>query len=126
MRVVDSSAWIEWILGSPLGQQLADQIPEPGDCIVPTIVQLELSKWLLREQDEDALNNFIAYTMLCNVVPLDTATARRAAELSVQHKLATADAIIYATALQHDADVLTCDAHFKGLENVIYLPKAMV
>ena len=126
MRVVDSSAWVEWILDSPLGQQLSDQIPEPGDCIVPTIVQLELSKWLLREQDEDALNNFIAYTMLCNVVPLDTAIARRAAEVAMQHKLATADAIIYATALQHDADVLTCDAHFKGLENVIYLPKAMV
>ncbi|QND47492.1 type II toxin-antitoxin system VapC family toxin [Rhizobium lusitanum] len=126
MRVVDSSAWIEWILDSPLGQQLSDQIPEPGDCIVPTIVQLELSKWLLREQGEDALNNFIAYTMLCNVVSLDTAIARRAAEITVQHKLATADAIIYATALQHDADVLTCDAHFKGLENVIYLPKAIV
>lgn len=126
MRVVDSSAWIEWILDSPLGQQLSDQIPEPGDCIVPTIVQLELSKWLLREQGEDALNNFIAYTMLCNVVSLDTAIARRAAEVTVQHKLATADAIIYATALQRDADVLTCDAHFKGLENVIYLPKALV
>jgi predicted nucleic acid-binding protein len=126
MRVVDSSAWIEWILDSTLGQQLSDRMPEPSDCIVPTIVQLELSKWLLREQDEDALNNFIAYTMLCNVVSLDTSVARRAAEVAMQHKLATADAIIYATALQHEADVLTCDAHFMGLENVIYLPKAMV
>lgn len=124
MRVIDSSAWIEWILDSPTGRQLSDQIPAPGDSIVPTIVQLELSKWLLREQDEDALNNFIAYTMLCKVVPLDTAIARRATEICMQHKLATADAIIYATALQHDADVLTCDAHFKGLENVILLPKA--
>lgn len=124
MRVIDSSAWIEWILDSPTGRQLSDQIPAPGDCIIPTIVQLELSKWLLREQNEDALNNFIAYTMLCKIVPLDTAIARRAAEICMQHKFATADAIIYATALQHDADVLTCDAHFKGLENVIFLPKA--
>ncbi|MFT4184030.1 MAG: type II toxin-antitoxin system VapC family toxin [Rhizobium sp.] len=123
MRVVDSSAWIEWLLGSPIGQQLSDQIPKPNRCIVPTIVQLELSKWLLREQGEDALNSFIAYTMLCNVAPMDTAIARRAAEISTQHKLATADAIIYATALQHDADVLTCDAHFEGLEHVTYLPK---
>jgi predicted nucleic acid-binding protein len=124
MRVIDSSAWIEWILDSPTGQQLSDQIPESRDCIVPTIVQLELSKWLLREKGEDALNNFIAYTILCNVVPLDTVIARRAAEISIQHKLATADAIIYATALHHDADVLTCDAHFKELENVIHFPKA--
>ncbi|ENN87659.1 putative nucleic acid-binding protein [Rhizobium freirei PRF 81] len=125
MRVVDSSAWIEWILDSTVGRQLSDQIPEPESCIVPTIVQLELSKWLLREQGEDALNNFIAYTMLCNVISLDTTIARRAAEISVQHKLATADAIIYATALQHEADVLTCDAHFNGLESVIYHPKAI-
>ncbi|MGZ9722937.1 type II toxin-antitoxin system VapC family toxin [Rhizobium miluonense] len=125
MRVVDSSAWIEWILDSTVGRQLSDQIPEPENCIVPTIVQLELSKWLLREQGEDALNNFIAYTMLCNVISLDTTIARRAAEISVQHKLATADAIIYATALQHEADVLTCDAHFNGLESVIYHPKAI-
>lgn len=123
MRVIDSSAWIEWMLNSPTGRQLSGQIPEPGDCIVPTIVQLELSKWLLREQDEDALNNFIAYTMLCRIVPLDTAIARRAAEICAQHKLATADAIIYATALQNEADILTCDAHFEGLEHVTYLPK---
>ncbi|NLS15606.1 type II toxin-antitoxin system VapC family toxin [Rhizobium sp. P40RR-XXII] len=123
MRVIDSSAWIEWLLDSPTGQQLSDQIPKPRDCIVPTIVQLELSKWLLREKDEDVLDNFIAYTMLCNVTPLDTAIARRAAEISAQHKLATADAIIYATALHLDADILTCDAHFKGLENVIYYLK---
>ncbi|KAA1178848.1 type II toxin-antitoxin system VapC family toxin [Rhizobium tropici] len=123
MRVIDSSAWIEWLLDSPTGQQLSDQIPKPHDCIVPTMVQLELSKWLLREKDEDVLDNFIAYTMLCNVTPLDTAIARRASEISTQHKLATADAIIYATALHLDADILTCDAHFKGLENVIYFPK---
>lgn len=125
MRVVDSSAWVEWIVDSPLGRRLSDQMPEPRDCIVPTIVQLELSKWLLREQDEEAVNSFIAYTTLCHVAPLDTAIARRAAELSAQYKLATADAIIYATALHHDADVLTCDAHFKELEGVIYHPKTM-
>ncbi|MBB4569060.1 type II toxin-antitoxin system VapC family toxin [Rhizobium leucaenae] len=125
MRVVDSSSWIEWILDSPIGQRLSGQIPEPRDCIVPTIVQLELSKWLLREQGEDAVNNFIAYTMSCNVVELDAVIARRAAEISMQHKLATADAIIYATALHHDADVLTCDGHFKELENVIYISKTV-
>ena len=42
------------------------------------------------------------------------------------HKLATADAIIYATAEHHDADILTCDAHFKDLDRVIYIDKARV
>jgi predicted nucleic acid-binding protein len=38
--------------------------------------------------------------------------------------LATADAIIYATALAHDADLLTCDRHFEGLAGVRFFEKA--
>ncbi|CAK08688.1 putative PIN/PilT family protein [Rhizobium johnstonii 3841] len=43
--------------------------------------------------------------------------------VAATHKLATADAIIYATAERHDADILTCDAHFKDLERVIHIDK---
>ncbi len=34
--------------------------------------------------------------------------------------VATADAIIYATAQESNAELLTCDAHFEGLPGVIY------
>jgi predicted nucleic acid-binding protein len=37
--------------------------------------------------------------------------------------LATADAIVYATALAHHADLLTCDRHFEGLPRARYVPK---
>ncbi|MCA7120580.1 MAG: PIN domain-containing protein [Acidibrevibacterium sp.] len=47
-----------------------------------------------------------------------------AADLGAQHKLATADAIVYATALAHGADLLTCDRHFDGLRGVLFVPKA--
>lgn len=43
-RVVDTSAWIEWLIGSNIGEILAKELPERSLCIVPTIVQLELSK----------------------------------------------------------------------------------
>ena len=72
---------------------------------------------------EEAVNSFIAYTMQCHVVALDTILAREAAELCKRLKLSTADAIIYATAFYHGADIVTCDAHFKDLEHVIYVPK---
>jgi predicted nucleic acid-binding protein len=49
----------------------------------------------------------IAYTQKCLVVPLDTAIVLRAAELHRQHNLATADAVVYATALHVGADLLT-------------------
>lgn len=125
MRVVDTSAWIEWLTGSALGKRIGKQMPERGQCIVPALVQLELSKWLVRELGEDRADQVIAYTQKCVVVDLDTRIALRAADMHRQHKLATADAIIYATAREHDAELLTCDAHFKGLPEVLYLRKSV-
>lgn len=123
MRVVDSSIWIEWLTKGPLAETIAPELPQRHDCIVPTIVQLELAKWLGREMGEEAVDNFIAYTTKCAVVPLDTTLARHAAEISSTQKLAMADAIIYATAEHYDADILTCDAHFKDLQRVVYFGK---
>jgi predicted nucleic acid-binding protein len=116
--VVDTSAWIEWLTGSALGKQLGEQFPDKPQCVVPTIVQLELSKWLVRELGEEQSDQVIAYTQKCIVVPLDTHIALLAADLHREHQLATADAIVYATARQRRAGLLTCDAHFKGLPDV--------
>jgi predicted nucleic acid-binding protein len=123
LRVVDTSAWIEWLTGSALGKTLARQFPDKPRCIVPTIVQLELSKWLVREVGEERTDQVIAYTQQCAVVPLDTTIALLAADLHREHKLATADAIVYATAQNQLAELLTCDAHFKGLPGVVFFPK---
>ncbi len=121
--VVDTSAWIEWLVDGPLRSQLIPLMPPRERCIVPTIVQLELSKWLLRERGEDDADVVIAYTQKCQVWPLDTATALRAAELRRHSKLATADAIVYASALLAGAQLLTCDAHFKDLPQVRWVEK---
>jgi predicted nucleic acid-binding protein len=123
-RVVDTSAWIEWLTGSALGKRLGREWPEKARSIVPTIVQLELSKWLVREVGDERADQVIAYTQKCLVVPLDTAIALMAADLHREHKLATADAIVYATARRQKAELLTCDAHFEGLPEVVLFSKA--
>ncbi|MGE0668115.1 MAG: type II toxin-antitoxin system VapC family toxin [Sphingomonadales bacterium] len=123
-RVVDTSAWIEWLTDSPLGESLRKEFPGKEQCIVPTIVQLELSKWMTREVGEERADQIIAYTQKCIIVPLDTSLALLAAELHRQHKLPTADAIIYATAQHQGAQLLTCDAHFDGLPGVMLFSKA--
>ncbi len=128
LRVVDTSIWIEWLAGpsgGSLGKTLAKEFPDKTRCIVPTIVQLELSKWLVHEAGEEQADAVIAYTQKCIVVPLDTRLALLAAELHRQYKLATADAIVYAAAQDGGADLLTCDAHFNGLPGVVYLAKAV-
>ena len=115
MILVDTSAWIEWLIDSATGAKVAEHLPEQADWLVPTMVQLELAKWLTREVGEDKADQVIAFTQVCHVVPLDTEIALAAAEACREHKLATADAIIFATARTHGATVLTCDAHFEGL-----------
>ena len=116
MRLVDTSAWIEWFIDSPLAGDLA--IPVQEECLVPTIVQHELRKWLLRELGEEVADRVIAFTELCVVVPLDTRLALEAADVAREHRLATADAIVYASARAAGAELVTCDAHFTGLPGV--------
>lgn len=123
MRLIDTSAWIEWLIASPTGKAVASKIPARAKWLVPTIVQLELTKWLTREIGEDKSDQVIAFTQMCAVAPLDTKIALAAAEICRTRKLATADAIIYATALEHEAELVTCDAHFDGLPGVTLIPK---
>lgn len=123
MRVVDTSAWIEWFRGTSTGDILREHMPRSEEWVMPTMVQLELAKWLTRELGEDWSNRALSHSQTLVVAPLLTSTALLAAELSADHKLSTADAVIYATAQERDADLLTCDAHFEGLPRVIYVPK---
>ena len=123
MLLVDSSAFIEWLVGSETGQALAPSLPDEADWLVPTLVQYELSKWITRERGEDKADEVIAFTETLMVVPLDTAIALDAAEQSRVNGLAAADAIIFATARAFGARLLTCDAHFEGLDGVDYRRK---
>ena len=123
MVLVDTSAWIEWLIGSPTGEQLAGHLPDQADWLVPTMVQLELAKWLTREVGEDKADQVIAFTQVCQVVPLDTEIALAAAEACREHKLATADAVMFATARVRGATLLTCDKHFEGLPGVTLIEK---
>ncbi len=90
------------------------------------MVQLELIKWLTRELGEDVADRVLAFTVMCRVSPLDTRKAVMAAEFCRAHRLATADAAIYATARDDGADLLTCDVHFAGLPGVTVIQKIAI
>jgi predicted nucleic acid-binding protein len=123
MRVVDTSAWLEWLSDSALGRKVGLELPQQGAWIVPTIVQYELARTLGREVSEDVADQTIAFSNACVVTPLDTRIAVQAAEIARDRVLAMADAIIYATAIAMGADLLTCDAHFAKLPHAVYFAK---
>lgn len=123
MRVVDTSAWIEYLSETPCGDRIDTELPRRDAWLVPTIVQLELTKWLRRTQGDAAAKAVMAFYDTCVVADLDTEIAISAAGFSAAHGLATADAIVYATAQVYGADVLTCDRHFEHLPGVRFIPK---
>ncbi|MGD9924010.1 MAG: VapC toxin family PIN domain ribonuclease, partial [Pseudorhodoplanes sp.] len=73
MLLVDTSAWIECLIDSRLGERLTADLPDRAQWLVPTLVQLELAKWLTREIGEDKADSVIAFTATCVVADLDTA-----------------------------------------------------
>ena len=123
MRVVDTSAWVEALLGSSAGTKVRDELPDLDQWLAQTIVLFELEKWVTREIGEGEAETVEAYADHCVVADLDTRIALSAADLSARHKLAAADAIVYATAQAYGADVLTCDGHFQDLPGVHFIPK---
>ena len=123
MRVVDTSAWLEWIADTDVGRKIGAELPDLDNWIVPTIVQYELTRHLARAVSNEAAEQAVGFSMRCAMTPLDTRTAVRAAEYARAHSLAMADAIIYATAVEAGADLLTCDAHFAKLPGVVYFAK---
>jgi predicted nucleic acid-binding protein len=124
MRVVDTSAWIEWLLGTALGKRLEPELPPNDEWIVPTIVQYELMRASIRALSRAQADVALAFSNKLAVRQLDTDLAVAAVDYAERHSLAMADAIIYATAMKNGADLLTCDAHFASLPNVVYFAKS--
>ena len=79
------------------------------------MVQLELAKWLSREVGEDKADQVLAFTRRsARSFPLDTEIALAAAEAFQEHELATADAIIFATARAQRRDASDLRRAFRG------------
>lgn len=123
MTLVDTCGWIEWLADGALADQFQPYLEDPETLVVPTVVQFELYKWLERNRGEEAAMKAIARTTGSTVVDLDTSTALLAAELSRDHGLSLADAVIYATARGHKTELVTSDDHFEGLPGVTYFSK---
>ena len=121
--VLDTSAWIEWLCDSSHADSIEKYLKNLDQVVVPTIIQFELYKWICREKEENLALNIIGMTKQAVVIPFDTAMALFAADVASAHKLAMADAIIYATTLKTETELITLDAHFKGLSKVKYIAK---
>lgn len=124
MKVIDSSGWIELATGGALADRYLGHLKDSSHVVVPSIVIYEVYKRLKRDASEAAADAVIAEMGKLRIIPLDDRIAVMAAEDSLSLGLPMADAIVYATARAEKATLVTSDADFKGLPNVVYLAKA--
>ena len=117
--LIDSSAWLEYLTQDQDAERFAPYIESASPTLLPTIVLYEVVKVLMRERGKTEADRFISEALRRVVVPLDEDLALAAARISIEHKLAMADAIIYTTAQAHQAQLVTGDAAFRGLLGVI-------
>ena len=119
--VLDSSGWIEFFTGGPLAERYAAYLTPRYQIITPTVVLYEVYKKIKRERGEETTLLFAGRLNSTHVVHLTEAIALLAADVSLRHGLAMADAIVYATAKDQDAEVVTGDADLKDLPGVVYV-----
>jgi predicted nucleic acid-binding protein len=123
VRVVDSSGWLEWLTDGALAEHYAPFLADPSEVLTPVIVMHEVYRWMRRERGEQAALVAAAALQRTVVVPLTPVLALEAADLGLEHRLAMADSLVYATAVHHRAELITSDADFEKLPGVVYLAK---
>jgi toxin FitB len=119
--LVDSSGWIEFIGDGPKADQFAQYFQRDEVLLVPPVVVYEVYKKLLRSASRTVAMRFTSHALRGRVVEFDTQLAIHAAAVSLDHNLAMADAIIYATAQANRAQLVTADHHFANLPGVILI-----
>jgi len=113
--LVDSSGWIEFLGDGPLADRFAPYFEKEERLIVPAIVLYEVYKKLLSAGGSTASDRFLSAALRARFVPVYEHLALLAARISLDRRLAMADAMIYATAIECGAHVVTSDSHFQGL-----------
>jgi len=119
--LVDSCGWVEYFTNDVLIDKYVPYITNASrrTHFTPTIVLYEVYRRVKKELGEEraieACARIMGYT---TVVQLDERLAMEAANISLEHGLSMADAIIKATADLFQAKIVTSDAHLGKLKGV--------
>ena len=123
LSLVDSSGWIEYLTDGRKADLFAPFLELEEFLLVPSIVFYEVYKKLLAVSEANpairtAPWRFVSHALRATNAVFDTDIALKAVEVSRNYNLAMADAIIFATAQFHNANLVTSDSHFAGLPGV--------
>ena len=123
MNVVDSSGWIEFFKAGANGPLFKPVIEDRTALLVPIIALFEVHKVLSRKLPADVVTQCLDVMRMGRVLDLTDQRAIAASQVASAHKLAMADAVMYAMAQEFDATFWTQDVDYEGLDGVRYCAK---
>ena len=123
MIIVDSCGWLEWFTDGKLADAYKRYLEDQDSLAVPSVILYEVYKVLKRDVGEEKALLAIGYMKTSRVIPLDETLALASADIALREHLAMADAIIVATALAHQCDIISSDSDLKNQPQVKYIPK---
>ncbi len=118
MILVDSSGWIEYLAERPKADLFAPYIEGSEPLLSSAIQVYEIYKVVRRDLSEERAIEAVSALRMTTIEPLAEGLALEAADIALEYGLAMADALIFATASRHDAELVTGDADFDGLPRV--------
>lgn len=120
--VLDSSGWIELLAGSDRAH-LFEPALRAKRLIVPSIVRYEVGRYVLSHKGPSGRELVLTALSKFEQFSIDGDVADMATELAQAHRLAMADALVYAAAQIARAELWTQDKDFERLPGVKYFPK---
>lgn len=114
MIVVDASALAEYIVDTPTGRQVGDQLLVDRDVHMPHLASVEATSVIRGWVRGGKLQEVLATQALADLAQLPVERHEHEALLprvwQLRHNLSAYDAVYVALAEALDADLLTCDA----------------
>ena len=118
-KLLDSSAWLSYFFGQ---SPKVKKIIESEEILYTSVISLfEIKRKFLKEgiKDVDKALNFIRERSI--VVELNEKIAEQASEISFKNRLHAIDSLIYATAIDVNAMLITGDKDFEGMDKVVLI-----
>jgi predicted nucleic acid-binding protein len=122
--LLDTSAWIEFFIGSPEGRQVR-KVLEEQDCYTSMGSLAEITDWAIKEE-ADALYLIKTVKQLSTIIVIDEDIAVLAGRLNNERKKTVKkwgmlDSFILATGTLYGLKILTKDRDFRDLPDVTIL-----
>lgn len=117
-KLLDSSVWIELFDKRRLHQKCDREFKSAKRIVVPTIVIFEVYRKLAKTYEPHDALAAIGPMSRYEVVDLNRKISLEAADLSIEHGLATADSLVLAHAKNSNSTLITLDHDFINIPEV--------